>query len=53
MQSLPMSTETAIAVIRMFEHTYRDRDGVYVNRFGMEAPDLTLKLVKQARQVLA
>lgn len=53
MSSLAMTHETAVAVLRMFEYTYHDRDGIYVNKVGMEAPDLTLKLVAQATGVIA
>lgn len=52
MSSLAMTHETAVAVLRMFEHSYHDRDGVYVNKVGREAPDLTLKFVAQARDVV-
>jgi hypothetical protein len=53
MQSLPMSAETAIAVIEVFHRTYTAADGTFVNKVGREAPQRTIDLVAQAQSVLA
>jgi hypothetical protein len=53
MQSLAMSTETAIAVLDAFHQTYTACDGTFVNKVGREAHQRTIDLVAQAQAVLA
>jgi hypothetical protein len=49
MSIVPMTEETARTLIEMFERTYTERDGVWVNKVGREAPELTLQIVDRAR----
>jgi len=51
--SLPMSTETASAVLHVFHRTYTAANGTFVNKVGREADQRTIDLVAQAQAVLA